>query len=282
MSPETVTATPAAGASPTPAAAATPTPAAPAAAALGEGAWLTELPPELQKDPTLAGYKSLADLAKGHIETKKLVGGSVRIPGDKATAQEIASFRTKLGVPENPDGYALTLDEALPWDVEGVTSFKRIFHEAGIPAKAAQQIIDGYADYATAQQEKLRATFTAAHEGLKKEWGEALYTRRHAAAFALIDKYADPETKAWLDATGLGNHPGIFQMLAPIGEQFLEDQIITTVGGGVGTDTAKDQIKAIRGDKAHAFNQPGTLGHAAAVEHMNSLYKIAYGTGAPE
>src|SRR6185369_12579211 len=67
--------------------------------------WMAGLPDDLKGDATLTRYKSLDDLARGHLETKKLASSKLIIPGDGATDEDWGKFYDALGRPESPDKY---------------------------------------------------------------------------------------------------------------------------------------------------------------------------------
>lgn len=92
------------------------------------GAWLSSLPPELQTDPTIVNFKGkpVAELAKAHVETKALVGRSIRPLGQNATAEEKKQFVEKL----------LQVEPALIYAPDGdEEASKRLFKKLGRPDK---------------------------------------------------------------------------------------------------------------------------------------------------
>lgn len=66
--------------------------------------WIDDLPAEMadslseeiKTNPTLAQYNSLEEALKGHIETKSLVGSSIRVPGPDAGDEDKQAFYQKL------------------------------------------------------------------------------------------------------------------------------------------------------------------------------------------
>lgn len=95
----------------------------------------------------------------------------LRLPGDKATPDEIKAFRAKLGVPEAPDAYKL--DDALKDDpVAG--KFRAKAHELGVPAAQFEGIVQWFMGESAAAREAQEGQFAQQAEkditDLKSEW----------------------------------------------------------------------------------------------------------------
>ncbi len=56
--------------------------------------FLNSLPEDLRAEPSLQVFKDLPTFAKSYIETKRMVGGSIRLPDEKATPEDIDKWRT--------------------------------------------------------------------------------------------------------------------------------------------------------------------------------------------
>lgn len=71
--------------------------------------WADKLPEDLRPyAPSVATYKNLPELVKGHGELKKRLGApGVKVPGEGATPEEVTAFRRAIGAPDTPDGYGL-------------------------------------------------------------------------------------------------------------------------------------------------------------------------------
>lgn len=126
-------------------------------------------------------WKSLDDALKSQRELEGLLGKSVRLPGDNATAEDWAAFHAKMGRPEKPDGYELKLDPAsvpedFPYDAQSVGEFKNWAHEAGTSPRQTQVLHDKYVAFQAAQfkaaKEATAQQETAAHREIVEEWGD--------------------------------------------------------------------------------------------------------------
>lgn len=130
-----------------------------------------------------AGYKTPKDVAKAAHEQSKLLGSSIRIPGEKATDEERNAFLNKLGRPAEAKDYSFEppkdLPEDLPYDGERATEFKGVAHQLGLTDKQAKGLHDWFAsqtvkDFNSAKSggaEKQLATAKEETAKLVKEWG---------------------------------------------------------------------------------------------------------------
>src|SRR5581483_7834125 len=77
------------------------------------------------KDITPQSFEGLAKKAR---DAESLIGKSVQLPGDNATAEELAKFYNRLGRPEKADAYEFKLPDGLPanfnYDAEQAKAFK--------------------------------------------------------------------------------------------------------------------------------------------------------------
>src|SRR3990170_5621200 len=134
--------------------------------------WRAALPADLQADKSLEQFKGKdwaevgPTLAKGYVETKKMVGGSLKIPKEDATPEEVAAFYTALGRPETPDKYDTKIPEfppdagVPPLDQVAFRDFLAVSHGAGLTAKQVQAVMDWYGAYTLANVDKF-TEFTA-------------------------------------------------------------------------------------------------------------------------
>jgi hypothetical protein len=137
-------------------------------------AWLQKNEP-LLKDP-----KALAQHA---FNQEKLIGTSIRVPGEKATDEEKAAFLDKLGRPKTPDDYKLVppkdLPEDLPYDGEFAKAAAAKAHELGLTQAQLAGLHDlfvGYqvqkfGEFGKQRQESVAARAKTETEKLEKLWG---------------------------------------------------------------------------------------------------------------
>jgi len=178
---------------------------------------------------TLERMATPADLWKSYSEAKSALnaGDLVKVPGKKATKDEVAAFNKALGVPETPEAYLdnikLSKDRVLGDDDKPVLeSFVKAMHPAGATPAVVNAATNWWFDYQQAvqeQQEQSDSDFRIESEiGLKQELG-GNYTRATNAIGTLFSQ-APKEVVGLLlngrtaDGHKLGDHPLIVKWLA--------------------------------------------------------------------
>ncbi len=151
---------------PTPAPEPTPTPTpAPAAS------WVDSLADPLKGVAINKGWKDPGQAVQSYDELSRLFGAdkagrTVMLPGDKATPEELAAFRTKLGVPTDAAGYELKMPEGFP-DPEFANLAAPLLLKHDVPKAAGQALI---ADFA-----KIIADAETAHVAEEQKVGEGKF-----------------------------------------------------------------------------------------------------------
>lgn len=208
MSEAALDTTPAPGATPDATSESTPAP---------EASWRDALPAELRDNASLADVKDVAGLAKRFVDTKAMVGNSLRIPGPDAAPEAMAQFRQtlmeknlgltvipeaddkegmralyrQLGLPEDTTGYA----RPEQWD--GMTderygALAAVAHEAGISKQQFEYISGKMAEADNQLVAGYREEQQAGIDQLKGEWGRA-YDQKVARAHNVAKQLEAPE-----------------------------------------------------------------------------------------
>lgn len=162
---------------------------------------LEQLPEDLRGNETLNRYNSLEDLAKGLVETKSLVGSSIRIPqaeaGEEARQEFIQKlmnnapelmikpspespeqsneFWRTLGYPEKPEGYSNPEDLKLNPDLEN--ELRTVLHGAQATNDQYQKIMAAFASRETELQANMEAQRQEQEDALKGKWGQTYEER---------------------------------------------------------------------------------------------------------
>lgn len=246
--------------------------------------WAMQLPPEMRL-PEVVRHKNFADFAKEAIELGK---SGLRVPGADATDEELAEFYSKIGRPESPDKYEIKFAEGTPVDDNLLGAFRGIAHKIGLTGQQAQQLGEWWAAQAQGVEASTGAEATKSLEEWDKQlttdWGWQkdrninLAARAYNMAIDGMDDATKTQLNELMDSTGLGNHPLLIKMFYQMALKSGEDKLITASSGPSADDrqTAQEQIRAIRGDKSHAYNDAKNPAHRDAVRHMQALYDIAY------
>jgi hypothetical protein len=221
-----------------------------------DGDWRAALPEEIREDPSLKVYKTLGELAKGHIQTKAMVGKPLTPPDDKATPDELAAYRTRLGIPAEatPAAYGVTPSDAL--HAPDVESFVKTMHAAGATPKVVQAAAAFYTGYllkqkdqGTAQQAREeQAALDAAFTELEKTWGPRdgpTWKRSVALAEEGVRQMLEDEPPEVIEAVIVqANDPLLLRAWAKIGESLVGKGFVETsaIPGGVTAEDARQQI----------------------------------------
>ena len=229
--------------------------------------WKSALPPELRESPSLADVNDIATLAKRFVDTKSLVGQSVRLPTNDAGKETIEEFTNKilgnpnlglmkkpdpenpeamaqvynsLGRPEDPSGYAAP--EGV--DPEMFGSLAETAHELGLTKAQYERLAQ---TQAAAVQQRVQTITQEREQGLqqlKGEWGAA------------FEQKLDRSAKL---VKALGGHPMLEQALVnnEVDAQTLRllDKVASQIGGegsqiaqqiGQVTEATMDEVRQRR------------------------------------
>lgn len=242
-----------------------------------KGGGIDLLPEEMAKDPAISVFKTVADLGKGYVETKKMIGGL-----DKA--------------PEKADGYKFTPMANLNTDLKTepiLNQFKGIFHKAGLGNKAAdivQQEVLGVLSNGMAQSQQAKKDLALKNETvLRAEWG-ADFDKRFDSVVRVLTTAGGPEAIAETEAVSkaLKGSPVLLKALGKITALLSEDSI-GSLGAGVTPDitdakTAQDAIAKMNQEinvqgKKHPFHDEKHPDHQKVKDEMMKLFKVAYPQG---
>ncbi len=204
--------------------------------------WQGTLGEDIREEKSLLSFKSVGDLAKSFVNTKKMVGANViPIPTDISTEGEWQEFHKAGGRPETvadynlkaPDGFPETaLEQVFP--KARLEAWQERFFKGGVSKKAADFFIAEFAndmktDLQTINQAK-EAKMAELTSGLATDWGAAFEQKKHLgniamneAASSMVNGQAvvNEEFKARL-VEKAGNDPDIIRAFANLGEKFAE------------------------------------------------------------
>lgn len=221
--------------------------------------WRTRLSgddPELVK--FLGRYGSEAAALK---EFRKLNGdmrsGKLLKPLDEnSTDEEIAAYRKRLGVPDEPKGYLDNLPDGLVVgedDRPFVDVFLDKMHEAGAPPALTGAALESYyqivEEQAAAESEALATVKASADDALREEWGTD-YRRTLNVVHSHLDTLPPEVKKVFTHGKGddgvpHGYNPDVMKWLAATA---LEANPLATVVPGAGANQGaaiNDEIAAL-------------------------------------
>lgn len=189
-------------------------------------AWAPDLnDPELIGHAQAKQWASPVDAMRAHRELEKLFGAdragrTITIPKDETDTNGWQQVFSKLGRPENADGYELPV----PKDQDGAFAKQAAtwFHEAGLPKWQAKRIAEKFNEFMTqgaASDAQAQAEALAAeHAQLAKDWGtgpaalvQREVARRAATKLGLTSDHIDALEK-------VVGYSGVMKAFAKMGE----------------------------------------------------------------
>jgi hypothetical protein len=244
-----------------------PDPAAAAAAAAPAGAappappqdpaadrWQDKfLPADLRGDDILSRYKSIEDLAKGHVETTRFARGRVAVPGADATPEQFAEFAAKVR-PADAAAYDISVPEGA--DPSYAEHMRAKFHEAGAHPLMVKTIVEAnnqfFADQASRQMQAGQNEITA----LELEMGPSAFTQRMVAINAMLDGLGIPinDLVPTLEKTG-GGAGATIRALMTLAEKTgelakVDGASVAVASGRMTASQARDELTRMDSDRA--------------------------------
>lgn len=275
-------------------------------AAVGDGeipVWMEGLPEELTGEASLLQFQGVDGLAKSYIETKRMVGNSIRLPNGEAGPEAWAEFDarlqekipglvrvdldnpesvyTALGRPEEPTGYAPpSFDEGTSFNPERIESFKPIAHKHGLTAKQFAGVVADMVAMENGVVADMRGQTEAAMGELRAKEGQ-----RFDETMGLAGQFLNTigrEHGYTMKAEQLT--PREIAMYADVMRRFGSEGAGAADGGGAEAGNgrltpaqAREEIDAIRGNSEHPYNNRLHPGHEGAKRRMRELYVLEQG-----
>lgn len=258
--------------------------------------WKAALPEAIRNDPSLASFKDVGSLAESFIQTKSLVGASVRPPGPNAKPEDKKAFVDrllqiepslvyapdgdpealnrmwrKLGKPEKPEEYEVAEEaKAAGLDIDQL----RALAVTGGMTKAQFKGLTEVMGKATLEQKRLQALDRLA---LETEWGEAKEERTLAAkAAALKMGLTEPDVEA-LTPKQLKAFANVARAVGVKTNEFRRAG--DSEGGALDPQEARRQQAEIRSNPDFLDPYKNPAKHAALVKEMSRLAPMAYPNG---
>jgi hypothetical protein len=158
--------------------------------------WLDALPDDLKADATLSRFKSIDELARGHIEAHKVAKSKVPMPGE--SEESFNAFAAAIR-PETPDAYKIEVPEGQP--TEYAETMRGVFHQAGLHPKQVEMIVAAN----NAQAEALAKKADEAVQAFQAERGAA-YAQELGQVQAFMKKLGIDEATVTNAEKALGSN----------------------------------------------------------------------------
>ena len=225
--------------------------------------WKASLPEDIRDNQLIHNANSIESLAKTAIHAQSMIGADkLAIPGKWANDDDWNNVYTKLGKPEDAQGYKLELKEGTQVDKDMESWYRGLAHKAGLNDRQANTIFQEYmakeaelkAANAPPSPEDVEIIKGEAEIALKKEWGKAFDTKMNEAK-GVLTEFAPKDFDQLLtkDGVPLGNDPVFIKTLANIGNyinsKLGEDKMVGSKQQPQYTPAdAEKEIAALRGD----------------------------------
>ena len=241
----------------------------------------------LAQDKSLESFKGKdwtevgPSLAKAFVETKKLVGAkapAVKVPGEGATPEEIATYRKATGVPDTPEEYAITWPELPPGedlDEASRGAWLTRMHQIGAPPHIVQAFAQLYGQHVNTLFNGYRREAEAANQELRRDWGPN-YDANFGRANRAIQEYGGDNLVDLYARTGVGRNPMAVRAWAKVAEDLQEHGAMAgDMVGRVTPEEAQERLKTLQAD---LLKVPyGSDQHKALIEQIIQYSKIAEG-----
>jgi hypothetical protein len=204
--------------------------------ASGEGdvpGWISGLTSDLRTNPVVLGHKKPSDFVKAALEWKGKAETAIVKPGEGATPEEVAAYRTAMGIPADATGYELPESDLV--GKEFLDAQRELYLQHGLTADQAKAVHEAtVAQIAKGAQMLKQANVearTQAEKTLKAELGDK-YTQTIKSAQNALRRFATPELVQYLTDTGMGNNAELIKTFATIQEQIGGDSLLGGTKGG--------------------------------------------------
>lgn len=201
------------------------------------------------------GFKTPDDVVKAYRAAEKAIhdSGRVKVPGEGATAEEVAAWNKAIGVPDDVAGYAITPpNDAQGNPIELDDAMLGRMAESALKHGASKTVYEGIVgDFIQGQLDDA-AAFDAAQQkagaAVVKEWGAD-----KAEKLAAVDRAAAALGMSSTDMIAIRNAIGADKALktfAKLGEGMAEDVLISGGRGrfGVSGAEAAAEIETLKAD----------------------------------
>lgn len=199
--------------------------------------------------------------------------GKFTVPGADAKPEDIAAFRTAIGVPDKPDGYEIKGPEGVPLNAPLIAKLAESAVKHGAPKGAFEGLVS---DFIAAQLDEA-ATAAEALDDEAAAWVKE-QGAGSTAKLAAVDTAARALGLSRDDMTGLRQALGpkrALDLLAKLGDGMAEDTLITGGKGRFGVTGAEAQAEIDRLKTDPEFQKKVMVKGSPESERWNRLNNAA-------
>jgi hypothetical protein len=207
--------------------------------------WQDLLPTEYRGNEALEGMTGPGDLVKSFIDARTNLEGTIKLPSENASDEDIAAFRKAMNVPDSAEGYSL--NTKVPDNMKELeTWFKETAHANHLNNEQANAFFskfmsnydEGVNALVAGRQKEKEATETA----LKEEWGDN-YKANLAQTYSAIQKLAGKEFLDSLEESGIGNDIRVLRGFWRWSNTVSDDKLVGGDGTALGEKKKGFQFK---------------------------------------
>jgi hypothetical protein len=260
--------------------------AATATPAAATTSWKDSLPDDLKSNSTLDRFDTSEGIVRSYLNLEKLIG-TEKVPVPKEGDNEgWDRYYKASGRPEKPDEYGFAKPEQLPEGMEYSPDIDKAFatkaHELGLNKKQAAALREWQLGIMSeGHKQQSSQTEIARSDGeakLKSSWGRA-YDQNLTIAKSELKKRATPEFVAYMETSGLGNHPAMAEFLYNVAKETRGEAEL--IGNGRQVEQTPLEIDAAISDHAKlhqtALFDSSHPEHALRTRERTALFERKFG-----
>lgn len=236
---------------------------------------ISELSEDLRELPSITkfakdGKISVDNLAKSYGELEKHLGGSIKIPGEGASVEDIQKFRKALGVPEKVEDYG-KYDVGDPEDIAEII---KAAHEEGLSKKQLDRLMKVSGERSVERQKKFYELKRIEGETtLKNKWGDKYESNKNDAIRAMQELAPESIKKRLIEDPSLGNDPDMIELFQGLWHQ-MKEAAFHKPSTSLTAEDIEQKMVDIQSDPA--FNDRGSPKWEHLHKELTRLYKLKY------
>ena len=263
-------------------------------------------PAPMREHPFFKEAPDASTFFKRAFDAHREVGSRIPVRIDKNNPTAIENWR-KEHLPKlvdagilpkpisDPKEYGITkpddLHEGVNWDEGRATKFAQLGVKYNVPKEAMSEFIQLHREAVAGTADKLKTSYDDTMLELKREYGDQFDSRMEMVKRFNNYIFKDPEELAFMEETGLGNHPvlaKILMRLAPYAENdssFVEELKQTGTASSDNTEAVRERIRA---ELADIYGNPQNPLHAKYLANdpeveriIQEKYKAVFGEPKP-
>jgi hypothetical protein len=248
--------------------------------------WRDTLPADLKANTSLSKFETIEGLAKSYTNLETMLGTEkIPVPKDGDTEGWDRYYKAG-GRPEKPDEYGFAKPEQLPEGMEYSPDIDKAFatkaHELGLNKKQAAALREWQLGIMSeGHKQQTSQTEIARSDGeakLKSSWGRA-YDQNLTIAKSELKKRATPEFVAYMETSGLGNHPAMAEFLYNVAKETRGEAELIGNGRTVEQTPLEIDAEISNHAKTHqaALFDSGHPEHALRTRERTALFERKFG-----